>query len=143
MAINNLSLGPDITLNIHTPTGQITIPTVVNFMVNPTPEVRKSVGINGNILFAPIPLGYNGSMEIDRTSPAMEQFWTDYESQYYAGVNLQSSTITVTVREADGGITQWLISGVMFDAQAFGNWSGTDFVKQTLKFNAAKYKQLL
>jgi len=143
MAINNLSLGPDITLNIHSPTGEVVIPTVVSFMCEPTPEVRKSVAINGNVLFAPIPLGYTGSLETDRTSPAIEEFWTNYEKQYYAGVNLQPSTITVTIREANGSITQWIATGVMFDAQSFGTWSGTDFVKQTLKFNAAKYQQIL
>jgi hypothetical protein len=143
MAINTLSVGRDITLNIHSPSGEINIPTVISFTCKPKPDVRSSVAMNGNVLFAPIPLGYAGSIVIDRTSPALQQIWTAYENAYYGGQNLLASTITETIKEADGTVTQWIATGVMFDAQDFGDWMGNDIVKQTLNFNASKYKQVV
>lgn len=143
MAINNLSIGRDITLNIHSSNGEIVIPTVISFTCKPTPDVRTSVAMNGNVLYATIPQGYSGSIDIDRTSPALEAFWTAYETAYYAGQNLLANTITVTINEANGTVSQWIASGVMFDAQDFGNWTGSDIVKQTLNFRASLYQQIV
>lgn len=143
MAINNLAIGRDISLNIHSPNGEIFIPTVVSFTCKPVPDVRTSVAMNGNVLFAPLPMGFNGTIEIDRTSPALEALWTAYENGYYSGENLLSNTITVTINEANGTISQWIATGVMFDAQDFGTWSGNDIVKQTLNFKASRYAQIV
>lgn len=141
MAINQLSVGRQFSLSITTPNGQLTIPTVTDFTIHATPVDRKSVDVSGNVLYAIIPSGFEGSIMIDRTTPILDQYWAAYEAAYYAGQNLASNTITETITEANGSISQWIVTGVMFVNPDFGQWSGNDIVKQRLNFVASRYQQ--
>jgi len=143
MAINSLSVGRDMTINIHTPSGEINLDTVTSFRANSDTDNRTSVSINGNVLPVPLPMGVSGSFDLDRTSPALEEYWQSFEDQYYKGENILSSTITVTVNEANGSVSQYILTGIMFDNPTYGTWSGDNIVAQTISFRGSRIEKIV
>ncbi len=141
-AINGLSVGRSWTANIFTQFGEFVIPTITMFEIHATPVMDKSIPVDGNIRYVVIPSGFTGSIEADRSSDVIEQYWTNYESAYYQGENLLPSTITQTITEPDGSITQMIARGVMFEGQDFGNWVGNSIIKQRLNFYASRWENL-
>lgn len=142
MAINGLSVGRDIKIDIHTSKGSFQISSeITSFEISPTPEMRRSVMIDGTVRDIVLPQGFSGSMEIDRINDDIESYWAQYEKDYYDGKNLQPATITATKTEPNGSISQWIATGVVFAVEQFGAWSGSDFVKQRISFKASRYEQ--
>lgn len=140
MAINGLSVGRSWTANIFTQFGEFVIPTVISFNVHSNTETPVSTAVDGHIRYVSIPHGFSGTLQADRQNNAIEEYWLSYEKAYYDGLNLLPSTITQTIQEADGSITQLYAYGVMFHNPDFGNWMGTDIIKQSIAFNAERLK---
>lgn len=141
-AINGLSVGRSWTANIFTQFGEFIIPTITMFEIHSTPVTDKSIQVNGDINYIEIPSGFTGSIEADRSSNTIEQYWINYETAYYKGLNLLPSTITQTIQEPNGAITQMIARGVMFSTGDFGNWVGNNLIKQRLNFNASRWELL-
>lgn len=140
MAINNLSVGINWTATLITQNGELVIPTITAFDIRPTPVMRKSIPVNQPVIPIVIPNGYTGSLEIDRTNSALENYWTTYELEYYSGINILGGKIVQTVTEPDGSITQMVADKVVFESVDFGRWTGDDFVKQRLNFYCSTWE---
>ncbi len=143
MPINELSVGRDITVNLHTPNGELQLNTITGFDSRPEAISDKIVAMSGEIINIVIPSGFTGTFDVERRDNTLDQFWVQYEDSYYIGLDLKASTITETITEVDGSQTQYVYTGVYFRVDTFGPWSGSATVKQRVTFMASRRLRVL
>lgn len=140
MPINSQSIGKDVSLDILTARGALNIPAaaITNFTSQPQTSSASSKGLDGETRNAVFPDGWQGTFEIDRMSSALDTFWADYEADYHNGVNLLPGTITETIREPDGSVSQFRYTKVVLNFTNAGGKQANQLVKQTLTFMASR-----
>lgn len=90
--------------------------------------------LNGPPVHKKINDGWEGSFEIDRDGPVLDDFFSSEETQYYAGAPNADIFITKTVTEADGSISQYRHEGVMLKFDDGGVYKQDDKVSQKVSF---------
>lgn len=140
MPMNGQSVGRDYSVDILTSRGVLAIPAqaITEFDSQPATTNTSSKGLDGISRYAVFPDGWKGSLTIDRMSNVVDALWAQIEADFYAGVNIQSGTITETVQEPDGSISQFRYTGVAFDFKDTGKKVANQLVKQKLDFMAAR-----
>lgn len=140
MPINSQSIGKDVSLDIYTSRGSLNIPAaaITNFTSQPQTTSTASKGLDGETRNAVFPDGWQGTFEIDRLSSVLDLFWADYEADYHAGVNLMPGTITETIREPDGSVSQFRYTKVVLNFTNAGSKQANQLVKQTMSFMASR-----
>lgn len=144
MAINNQSIGKDVSFVVMTSSGALNIPAaaITKFDAQPdtSHEARKGLdGVTRNLVY---PNGWKGSFEIDRMSSVVDDFWAQYESDYYAGRNLLPGTINEVIQEADGSVSQYRYDGVVLDLKDAGSREADKVIKLKLDFYASRRKKV-
>jgi hypothetical protein len=134
------SVGRDITLQFDIPGNNLVLTPdqIMNYQIQPMAEIKQHVPITGNnqpVLFL---MGYQGKFELTRNSPVLDFYWSNVEQDYYGGVNLNAGTITETITEVNGSVSQFLVTGVVIKVDDFGTWQGEDFIKAAISFQASK-----
>ena len=138
MPMNNFSVGKDVTLTVVTSYGTLKFAGLTDFTADPMTTDLKSKGIDGTPRFGFIPDGWKGSFKLDRVDPTVDNYWAQVEADYFAGKNIQAGTISETITEADGSVTQWQYTGVILRLEKGGDWGGDRKVEQTVTFEAAR-----
>ncbi|MDB5965528.1 MAG: hypothetical protein JWQ72_2028 [Polaromonas sp.] len=140
MPMNGQSVGRDYSVDILTSRGVLAISAaaITEFDSQPATTNTSSKGLDGITRYAVFPDGWKGSFTIDRMSGALDAFWAQIEADFYAGVNTQGGTITETIQEPDGSISQYRYTGVAFDLKDTGKKVANQLVKQKLDFMAAR-----
>lgn len=128
------SYGRDIRLDIITPSGLLTCSEITDFSYRPTPHTDSFILLDGTPRHNVIPQGGEGSITLKRVDATLEDFWAAFEAAYYAGARQVRGTVTVTVNEPDGSISQFQLQGVALLVEDFGDWKGETAVTQKLKF---------
>jgi len=136
MSLNGFSVGRDIALNIQTPTGGLSLNLITKFSAKPETTDKKVKGIDGRTRHLSFPDGWSGSFEVERQDSTIDDFFAAQEASYYNGKSVTASTITETITEASGAVSQYQFTGVIFTYDDAGDWSGDDSVKQKIKFYA-------
>lgn len=140
MPMNGQTVGRDVSLDLMTSRGLLAIDAaaITDFSAQPTTSSTNSKGFDGKTRFGVFPDGWQGVISIDRMGSQIDDYWAQYEADYYAGVNIQSGTITETIQEPNGGISQYRYTGVMFDYKDAGTKTPNQLVKLKLNFMAAR-----
>lgn len=99
--------------------------------------------MNAPPLFAEAPNGWKGTFDFDRTSQAIDIYFANFEADYYAGGNPVNGTITQTIAEADGSVTQFLFEGVAMKISQSGMWKAAEKVSQRIEWNASTRVRIL
>lgn len=142
MPSNNFSLGRDVTIQIATPTGVLNLPpTTTGFESKPQYNKLKSIGLDGVNRGASIPTGWDGTISIDRSNNVVDAYFAQIEAAYYAGQNLQYCTITETIRETNGAVSQYRYTGVCLSFDEAGNKTGDNKIEQKIGFFASQRLQ--
>lgn len=143
MPFNNFSIGKDVVLDVITPTGPLQLPvTTTGFEAKPQYNTIKSIALDGVNRETLVPTGWEGTITLDRQNAAIDSFFAQYEAAYYAGQNLKTGTITETITEADGSVSQFLYTGVMLKFDESGNKTGDNKIEQKVGFFASKRLQV-
>ena len=145
MTINGFSVGKDVTLDFINPLsgGIVPFSNVTSFDSKQIVEKRQSFGISGEVTPLDIPAGWEGSFMLDRNGQGFDTFVSLLEAAYYAGVPLVPSTITETITENDGTISQYQYTKVAANFPEAGKWSGDNKVEQRIDFRASKRVRLV
>ena len=145
MPINNLSIGHDVTVTIFDNTSQsiVTFPARTGFSAEPITKTINSEPLNGPPLFAEAPNGWKGTLDFDRTDPTIDIYFANYEATYYAGANPISGTITQTIQEKNGTITQFSFTGVAMKLAQAGQWKAAEKVPMRIDWMAGTRTQVL
>lgn len=140
MPMNNQSVGRDVSLDLYTSKGilPITAAAITSFDTKPQTTSTASKGLDGMTRYGVFPDGWMGTLSIDRLSGQLDAFWAQIEADFYAGVNILPGTITETIQEPDGSVSQYRYIGVMFDFKDAGTKVANQLVKQSLNFMAAR-----
>ena len=139
MPYNNFSLGKDVVLDVITPQGPLRLPsTVTGFESKPIYNRIKSKPLNGINLEAAVPEGWEGTITLDRKDNAVDAFFAAQEAGYYAGQNVLTASITETISEADGSVSQYRYTNVSLRFDEAGNKQGDNKIEQRIGFFASQ-----
>jgi hypothetical protein len=130
MPANGFSIGRDIVLDIITPTGVLRpkIRTGFNSKMETTALMVR--GMDGVMLFDELPAGWSGGFDLD--------YFAARESDYYGGIASPTISITETISEVSGSISQFRYTGVALKFEDAGNKGADKTVGQKVSFKAAR-----
>ncbi len=63
--------------------------------------------IDGIVDFLELPQGWEGSIEVERADNTLDDYFAALEANYYSGKNITTATITETIQEPNGSISQY------------------------------------
>lgn len=138
MPVNNFSVGRDVSLDIVGPSGPIRFSLITNFNSKQASKENTVKGIDG--ITRPVRFfdGWTGSFSVERQDSTVDDYFTQLENNYYAGINEGSVTITETITEPNGAITQYRYTGVLLKLDDAGSWAADNTVKQSISFMASR-----
>lgn len=138
MPQNNYSIGRDLTLVVQTATGTLSLNGITKFRSKQeTTDVRVKLlnGISDHLRFFD---GWSGSFDIERRDSVIDDYFSQLEANYYAGINEQPCQIYETKQEPNGQVTQYRTDGVYLALDDAGEWSSDATVKISLKFMGSR-----
>jgi hypothetical protein len=134
MPINNFSVGRDISLVIVTAGGPISFNLMTEFQSKQDSTRTRIKGLDGKTRYVRFFDGWSGSFKIERRDSTVDDYFTQLEAAYYAGINEQAVSITDIKQEPNNSITQYRYFGVLLDLDDAGTWAGDATVKQSISF---------
>lgn len=138
MPQNGLSIGKDQTLDIITSAGPLRIPGLINFKAQQDTTEQRVKLKNGQNPVAQFFDGWSGSFELERQGPTLDDHFVTKEANYYQGIDNGTVTITETITEPDGSVSQYRFTGVVLKFADAGSWSTDASVKQSVSFMAER-----
>lgn len=142
MSINGISVGKDITVTLDDNNGNVVTTRAKMFNSKQKTSNKETVALDGINRMLNIPIGWEGSFEFERTGPQMDSFIYNLEQIYYSGGVIPQVTITQTVTEADGSLTQFQYLRCVVQYDNAGEWKGDDLVTQKINFSGSQRQQL-
>lgn len=139
---NAFNTGRDIAVDFNLPGGPVRFTIVTDHARKQNTKSLESHGIDGVCRYVEIPGGYEGTLEIDRAGPALDQAVAALETLYYSGAPVPYSSIVETISEVSGAITVWRFVNVVFRAEDLGSWKGDAKVTQKLGWKASFRQQV-
>lgn len=137
--INNFSVERDISFEIYDPLTR----EPQRFSIKTGWSRKQLTGritvksLAGVVLYGEDPEGWEGTLDLERASSALDDFIASLETAYYDGKNILGATILETITEPDGRTTQYRYDGCAFKVDA-GGWKKSEAVKQKLDWVASK-----
>lgn len=138
MSVNGFTVGRDANLDIVTQFGFMSFSIRTSFTSKQRVTPITSVAADGVTRFANLPAGWEGSFKFDRADSRIDDFFAQTEANYYAGVPISAATITETIQEQSGSISQYLYTGVALEYDSAGEKKGDDKVMQGISFKASQ-----
>lgn len=138
MPVNGFTVGRDVSLDIIGPSGPLRFSLITGFSAKPDITDQKIKGLDGITRHVRFPDGWSGSLEIERENSLVDDYFADLEANYYAGLNEKAATITETITEVSGAVSQYQYVGVLFKLDDAGDYKGDATVKQKLSFVASR-----
>lgn len=138
MPVNGFNVGRDVSVDINTSTGPLNFGLITKFTAKQDITDKKVKGLDGITRHARFPDGWSGTFDVERQGPELDNFFAQAEDNYYAGVDEQGGTITETITEVSGAVSQFRFLGVLLKYDDAGDWSGDDTVKQKVSFVASR-----
>lgn len=138
MPQNGLSVGKDQVLDVVTPSGPLRLGLLTNFTKQQDTTEQRIKGKDGISRHLRFFDGWSGTFEIERQDSLVENYFVQLEANYYAGLSEGPVTITETITEPDGSLSQYRYVGVVLKLSNAGGWSGDATVKQSLSWMASR-----
>jgi hypothetical protein len=142
MPVNGFNVGRDYAINVQTPSGPIQFNLVTRFTKRQDLIDKKIKGLDGRTRHVVFPDGWSGSFEIERQDSAVDDFFAAAEAGYYGGQNQLSSTITETITEVNGSVSQFQFTNVILKFPNPGDAQGDETVKMTVEWLAERRLKL-
>lgn len=142
MSLTNFSIGRDTQLVVIGPAGRIDLSHVTGFESRQLTQSVRVDRLDGTLMGAEIPKGWEGSFEIERGDSVADDFIAAAEQQYYNGNLVPAGSMYQYVSETDGSTSTYEYNGVTFRLTNAGQWKGDSAVKQKLEFFAARRRKI-
>src|ERR1700748_2541099 len=142
MTLTAFSIGRDTQLVVMGPSGRVDLSHVTGFESHQiTTPVRVS-RLDGTHLAAELPKGWEGSFEVERGTPAVDDFISAIEQNYFNGGGGDAGTMYQYISEVDSSVSTYQFDGVVFKLATAGMWKGDSSVKQKLEFYATRKRRI-
>jgi hypothetical protein len=139
MPANNFTIGKDISLTIVTTSGILALPiTTTSFDAKPQYNKVRGVCLDGVNRGFNAPTGWDLTFGLDRSSSVVDDFFAQQEAGYYAGQNTLTGSISETIQEANGSVSQYRYTGVILALDDAGKFTGDAKVSQTISAFASQ-----
>lgn len=138
MPANGFNVGRDVSIDIIGPSGPLRVPIRTGFTSKQETNSIKIKAADGNIYLAELPDGWSGTLDYERASSTLDDYFALLEQNYYSGLNLQSLSITETITEVNGAITQYRYTQVVLKYDDAGAKAGDQTIKQKVAWMASR-----
>lgn len=138
MPANGFNIGKDVTLDIVTPTGMLRPRIKTGFQSKQETHSIQVMGLDGVNRFDELPAGWSGTFDLDRGDSTVDDFFAQRETDYYNGASTPNITITETISEVSGAVSQYRYTGVILKLEDAGNKQGDKQIAMKIGFKAAK-----
>lgn len=142
MPVNGFSVGRDIALTVVTSSGPLTLNLITGFHRRQETVEVKVKGIDGVTRHVRFFDGWAGGFDIERTDSTVDDYFAQLESNYYAGINEQPGTLTETISEVNGSISQYRYLQVLLKYDDAGSFAGDATVKLKLSFVSSQRQKI-
>lgn len=149
MPANTFSTGRDCQLVVIGPAGpggqagsRVDLTHVTGFESRQNTHPIRIDRMDGVHMAAELPKGWDGHFELERGSPAADDFIAGLEQSWYAQGQLLGGTLFQYVSESDGSVSTYQYEGAVFKMANAGHWKGDGAVKQRLQFFASRRKRI-
>ncbi len=93
MPFNTFSVGSDCQIVVMGPFGRVDLAHVTGFEAQQITQPLRVDRLDGVLLAAELPKGWNGSFMLDRGSSAVDDFIAQLEAAYYNGQTINGGTL--------------------------------------------------
>lgn len=144
MPTNELNIGNDWVLDVIDPLngGVQSWSLITGFSKKQNTKRIESNALDGLTRIADLPDTWEGTITLDRNSPAVDNYFAAREDAYFAKRVQPPCTITETINEVDGGISQWRYEGVSLTLDNGGNAQGKDKVEMNVNWIATRRRKV-
>ncbi|GGY07114.1 hypothetical protein [Paludibacterium paludis] len=142
MPIGEFSTGRDVSLDFITPTGPLRLAGLKNFSSKQDLTDKKIKLINGRTVHQRFFDGWSGAFEAERADSTLDDYFCALEDNYFSGNPENPITITETVNEPDGSISQYRFEGVLLKLDDAGAWKADETVPQKVSFVAERRRKV-
>lgn len=138
MPVNGYTIGKDVSLDITGPSGPLRFNIRTGFTAKQETNDIKVKRADGIVDHLVIPDGWTGSFDYTRQDSLLDDYFAGLEQNYYSGINNAPLTITETITEANGSVSQYRYTRVVLKYDDAGAKTGDDVVKQKISFMASR-----
>lgn len=139
MPQKGITLGPDCTITVRDANGEIISSSVVqDFDSSPNVEKKSVPFLDGNVIPVSFQMGYKGNFNIVRQNATLDTYFALKEAAYYNKTDIPSVTITQSVVESDGSITQYQFTQCDLTLNDAGKYSNNSEVIQAVSYEAKR-----
>src|SRR5665213_421795 len=131
MALDQFTTGRAVTLTL-----------VTGFQSKQDSVEQKIKGLDGVTRHVRFFGGWSGTFNVERQDSTVDDYFSQLEQNYYSGVLETPASITETIAEVDGSISQYRYQGVLLKLDDAGEYRGDQSVKQALSFVASRRVQI-
>jgi len=143
MPLNGLSSGIDSKVTFTDLNGVLNFSIIENFTAKEDATTDKVVAMDGTVRHPKFHQGWSGSFMLERNSNFMDNYIAAQEAAYYRGLDQINVTISQTITENNGTVSQYQYTECVLYLEDSGNYSGTEIVKQSVSFVSARKLQLV
>lgn len=136
--LDGLTSGISHTLVLTDIDGLKSFTNLESFSANENADVQDHTDISGITRHPKLHQGWHGSFTYQRGSNALDAYFANQERNYYQGGDQTNITITESIKELDGTISQFQFTECVLSLTDGGTYSGTTIVKQTVAFKARR-----
>lgn len=142
MPVNGYTVGRDVSIDLISPAGPLRFSVRTGFSAKQETtdiRVKRADGITDHLV---LPDGWTGSFDYERGNPVLDTYFANLEDQYYAGLNIQAISMTETITEPNGSLSQFRYERVVLKYADAGAKSGDQTVKQKIEWMASRRRQI-
>jgi hypothetical protein len=136
------SIGRDCQLVVMGPFGRVDLTHVTGFESHQVTASVRVDRIDGVLLAAELPKGWDGGFDLERGSSAVDDFIAAVEAAFFAGTAVPTATLYQYVSETDGSTSTYQYNNAVFKLPQAGAWRGDASVKQRLEFYASTRQRM-
>ncbi len=143
MPLNGLTSGIDCKITFTDVNGVENFTIIESFNAKEDATVGKEIGMDGTVRHPKFHQGESGSFSFQRNDAFLDNYIAAQEASYYLGADQLPLTISQTITESDGSVSQYQYTNVVITLEDMGNYSGTEIVKQKVSFMASRKLRLV
>lgn len=138
MPVNGYTVGRDVVVDIIGPAGPLRFSVRTGFSAKANMKSQTVDRADGIIDHLEMPGGWTGTFDFERAGAQIDDYFAETEAAFYRGENLRNGSITETITEPDGSISQYRYQGVAMKYDDAGEKGGTATVKQKISWSASR-----
>jgi hypothetical protein len=134
MPVNGYTVGKDVTLTIVTPNGVMNLDKITGFRSKQDVITEKRKPLNGITDYLRFFDAWSGSFTLERTDSTLDDYFAALEAGFYAGLTEGPVSITETIQEVSGALSQFRYTRALLSYDDAGEFAGDKTVMQSLSF---------